>query len=497
MSAPTGRLQPQRFAALPSHLTSENKFWNSFKVPIVAKEYAAVTNINFSQSSPYDFAVTSGTRIQIYGASSRSVKKTIARFKDTVYSGNIRNDGKLIVAGDATGLIQVFDTATRSVLRSLNSHNLPVRVTKFCPYEATSFLSGSDDKTVRVWDLSTGRTTVELTGHEDYVRCASWSSATRLVSGSYDGTVHLWDIRSSNPKVMSWSHGEAVDAVLSMKSGTAVISAGGPSVKVWDLVAGRSIPMKTLINHQKSVTCLTTNADESRLLSGGLDGHVKIYNVADWKVVHGIKYSAPILSLGLSPDNRNLVTGMVNGTLSIRSRRVEKKPSELSQRKLFLGGVGSAFGVQQQKKPTYKGQNDDFYVEEVRRKRLRPYDKALKTFNYADALDMAIQNGSPILIVTMFVELMNIGGLRTALMNRDDLSLTPILNFLRKYMQDPRFVKVLCQVASTIIDIYGVFLGGSVLVEKAILKLKEKVEREAAIAQQASELSGMLQMLIA
>ncbi|EPY50525.1 U3 snoRNP protein Utp15 [Schizosaccharomyces cryophilus OY26] len=494
MSAPSGRLQPQRFAALPNPITAENKFWRSFKVPVVAKEYSAVSNIHFSAESPHDFAVTSGTRVQIYGASSRSVKKTIARFKDIAYSGNIRKDGKLLIAGDATGLVQIFDLSTRSILRSLNLHQFPVQVTKFCPYSQTSFLSGSDDKTVKVWDLATGEAHHDLQGHEDYVRAAEWLSATRLVSSGYDGTVRLWDTRLAQPEVMSFNHGDSVDAILPLQSGSTIVSAGGPYVKVWDLVAGKSTAAKTLTNHQKSVTCLGTNSDNTRLLSGGLDGHVKVYDVADWKVVHGIKYSAPILSLGLSPDDRNLVVGMTNGALSQRTRRVNKQPTTKTP---FLLGVGSAFGVVQRKKDVYKGENDEFYVEEVRRKRLRPFDKALKTFNYGDALDSSLENGSPILVITMLIELLHVGGLRIALSNRDDLSLSPLLKFLRKYIQDPRFTDVLAIVANTVLDIYGIALGGSVMVESAISKFREKVEQEVVISQKANELVGMLHMLSA
>jgi hypothetical protein len=45
--------------------------------------------------------------VQIYSPRTQKVYKTIARFKATAKSGNIRHDGKLVAAGDANGLIQV------------------------------------------------------------------------------------------------------------------------------------------------------------------------------------------------------------------------------------------------------------------------------------------------------------------------------------------------------------------------------------------------------
>src|SRR5436309_796370 len=84
------------------------------------------------------------------------------------------------------------------------------------------------------------------------------------------------------------------------------LTGGGSGVKVWDMTAGTKFPVKEMWNHQKEVTALCGNVDGSRVLAGGLDGHVKIYDVASWKVVHGVKYPAGILTLSLSvprPDS--------------------------------------------------------------------------------------------------------------------------------------------------------------------------------------------------
>lgn len=62
--------------------------------------------------------------MQIYSSKTHQPKKTISRFKDIAYSGSFRQDGKLIVAGDATGLVQMFDGGSRAILRSFRGHNL-------------------------------------------------------------------------------------------------------------------------------------------------------------------------------------------------------------------------------------------------------------------------------------------------------------------------------------------------------------------------------------
>lgn len=122
MSTEYKKLSIKKFPRLPDRKTSEARYWSKFKSPILIKEYASVTAIHFSQTTPYDFAVTSSTRVQIYSSKTHSVKKTISRFKDVASSGYIRADGKLVVAGDATGLVQLFDINSRAVLRTMKGH---------------------------------------------------------------------------------------------------------------------------------------------------------------------------------------------------------------------------------------------------------------------------------------------------------------------------------------------------------------------------------------
>ena len=89
----------------------ESRYWRQFKHPVFVKEYAPVTSVHFSPSKPHRFAVTAATRVQIYAPRTQKVTKTISRFKDVARSGCIRDDGKLVVAGDDSGLIQVCATA--------------------------------------------------------------------------------------------------------------------------------------------------------------------------------------------------------------------------------------------------------------------------------------------------------------------------------------------------------------------------------------------------
>jgi U3 small nucleolar RNA-associated protein 15 len=91
-----------------------------------------VTCIDFSPIYPYNYAVTSSTRVIIFDAHTRKPVTTLSRFKDKAYSGTFRIDGKLLVAGGESGIVQVWDFSCHSVV-----HGLPTLV----PLQAAARMS--------------------------------------------------------------------------------------------------------------------------------------------------------------------------------------------------------------------------------------------------------------------------------------------------------------------------------------------------------------------
>jgi U3 small nucleolar RNA-associated protein 15 len=90
-----------------------------------------------------------------------------------------------------------------------------------------------------------------------------------------------------------------VEQVLMFPSGTVALASAGPILRVWDIVAGGRCT-RAMSNHQKTVTALAFGASAGRILTGGLDHMVKVYDVNTYKVVHTMRYPAPILCLAIS-----------------------------------------------------------------------------------------------------------------------------------------------------------------------------------------------------
>ncbi|KAJ7562666.1 hypothetical protein O6H91_03G079500 [Diphasiastrum complanatum] len=321
----------KQFPKSRNPLSAESKFWRTFKRKVSEQQTFAVTCINFCPTPPHDFAVTSSTRVVIYDGTTCEVKKTISRFTDLAYSGSFRSDGQLLVAGGETGIIQVFDVNSRTVLRQLKGHTRAVHWVRYSPLDKLHVLSASDDSTARWWDVASQEVALKLEGHTDYVRCGASnpSSADIWATGSYDHTARIWDLRSAQ-SVLTLEHGKPLEDVLFFPSGGLVATAGGNVVKIWDVMGGGKL-LHQLGSHQKTVTslCMTKSTKSSsasveespRLLTSSLDGHMRVFELNSYKVTHVAKYPAPILDMDVSFSCTTLAVGTATGLLSVRQKK--------------------------------------------------------------------------------------------------------------------------------------------------------------------------------
>ncbi|TDH72813.1 uncharacterized protein CCR75_005253 [Bremia lactucae] len=493
------RLVLKKFPATIEVDTCEDSYWKKFYAPQELQQVGPVTHIDVSPVTPHHVAITSSTRIHLYSTTTNEIIKTFSRFRDVVYSGTFRSDGKLLVAGGEASHVQVLDIKTRAILRSFKGHTAATRSTRFSS-DNVHVLSCSDDKTARYWDLPTGKPLALLGEHSDYVRSsgANPSSHNIWATGSYDHTVKLWDLRTSDQTVskssMSLNHGAPVEACMIMPGGSLLLSAGGNSIKVWDILSGGRI-LHSFSSHQKTITCLGLDGSGTRLMSGSLDGHLKIYDLKTYELAHGFKYNSGVLAFGMSPTNSHLFAGTVDGVLAVRRRTIKRVgQNEIKTRQAIIRGGSYKYLLRgKNAKPAAA----DFLVATSRHRRIQPYDRALRKFDYKKALNEALDTRSPVIVASMLEELRLRVGLKRALGGRDEESLEPLLAFLIKYVTDPKYALLLIHVCTLVCDLYAPKLSQSILIDGLFVKLCEKLNEELRMQKQVLSVVGMMDTLMA
>jgi WD40 repeat protein len=121
-------------------------------------------------------------------------------------------DGKKVVSGSSDKTVRLWDTVTGAALQTLEGHSSSVNSVAFS-FDGKQVVSGSSDKTVRLWDAATGAALQTLEGHSSSVNCVAFSSdGKKVVSESWDKTVRLWDA-STGATLQLESHSSFVNPV--------------------------------------------------------------------------------------------------------------------------------------------------------------------------------------------------------------------------------------------------------------------------------------------
>lgn len=549
MAAEVQPVPQVRAAPGPAPLTPDQAFWKTFKNQLLlpSPHNAAITSVTIPDYNPTGsqadtFAVTSGGRVQIYSSKTRKLVKTISRFgvDDTARSGALRRDGRILLAGGDSGVVQAFDTGSRAILRQWrgeHAHKLPVHAVRWSPSVLTDLMSCSDDRTVRVWDLTEDVAKWTGIAHEDYVRCGCYLPGQEgvLLSGSYDRTVRLWDTRQERA-ALTFKHASPVESLLAFNN-TTIASASGNEVNILNLAAGKTEHI--IRSHQKTVTSLSVAQSSSRLLTGALDGHVKVHNTTSWEVVAGFKYPAPVLSLSVvsattqsEREDRHLAVGLETGLLSLRTRLAgsEKVKAREKEKRMqaMIAGEADEYERKQKKKDTrqgirardrgkdYRGEGADIVItgndrSRQSKKKLALWQKSLREGKYGLALDQVLrpsQGAGPLNIedvLTLFTALRHRSALRTALANRQEHQLLPILNWCINHISHPRHLTLVYDVLLLILDLYSHKLpewetedereGDGQKVVRLVKRIDKRVKHEINLAHQANFMVGMMDTL--
>ena len=136
-------------------------------------------------------------------------------------------------------------------------------------------VSGSD-KTVRVWDLSTGECVQVLKGHTCEVKCVAVLSDGRVASGSNDTTIRVWDVSTGDCARVLKGHTKFVSCVAALSDGRVVSGSNDTTLRVWDLSTEER--PRVLEGHTGWVTSVTVQSD-GRVVSGSKDNTYCVWNL--------------------------------------------------------------------------------------------------------------------------------------------------------------------------------------------------------------------------
>jgi WD40 repeat protein len=142
--------------------------------------------------------------------------------------------------------------------RTLEGHGHSVTGCAVTP-DGRRMVSASEDGTLKIWEVQTGRQLATLEGHEASVTgCAVTPDGRHVVSASRDRTLKIWEVQTGQQLATLEGHEASVTGCAVTPDGRHVVSASWDrTLKVWEVETGRQLT--TLEGHEASVTgCAVT-----------------------------------------------------------------------------------------------------------------------------------------------------------------------------------------------------------------------------------------------
>ncbi len=256
--------------------------------------------------------------------------KTFSGHEDRVTGVSITPDGRYALSGSYDKTLRLWDIEKGECVKIFSGHEDKVTSVSITP-DGKYALSGSNDKTLRLWDMEKGECVKTFSGHEYKVTSVSITSDGRYaLSGSLDKTLRLWDMEKGECVKTFSGHEYYVTSVSITPDGKYALSGSSdinpdgwswPSgrdntLRIWDIEKGECV--NTFSGHEDRVTGVCITPDGKYALSGSDDNTIRLWDIEKDECVKIFSgHEGGVKCVNITPDGRYALSGSDDSTLRL------------------------------------------------------------------------------------------------------------------------------------------------------------------------------------
>ncbi|MER8226372.1 protein kinase [Streptomyces sp. NPDC094143] len=258
--------------------------------------------------------------IQLWDLSSRSAVRVFTEEPGLFESVCVTPDGSHVAATRHRD-VSVWNTHSGELQHAL-PHPTSIELIHVMP-DGQRLVSSDFDRTVRVWNLSTGQCekSFSISSHQaDFhwgrVLCVT-PDGRHAVTTHNDGTLRLWELSTGWCVRVLGRGTDHVRSGCATGDGRHVVTADGDgALRVWDLLTGTCT--QTLTGHTGMIYSVSATADDRHILSAGDDGTVRVWDLATGRCIRTLTgHTDGVNSVSITPDGNRAVTSSWDGTVRV------------------------------------------------------------------------------------------------------------------------------------------------------------------------------------
>ena len=213
-------------------------------------------------------------------------------------------------------------------------HSSEVRYAEFSPDERW-VISAGEDKTARIWDMTTGDLVYLPLEHDSLVNMATFSpDGSRIITATAGQTAHLWDAVKGTKIGAPLKHDyEVLYATFSPQGDKVVTASFDNHARIWDATTGQ--PITDALPHKYAVVHAAFSPTGEFLATSSTDSTAIVWDVATGQPAPNQPpaHEGPVATARFSPDGGNLITASADGTAIIWNILGNEGPTRILEHK--------------------------------------------------------------------------------------------------------------------------------------------------------------------
>jgi WD40 repeat protein len=281
-------------------------------------------------------AVAEGTprcsgAVRIFEVESGQATAGFQEPKDVVCCLALSPDGKLLAAGAADALTYLWSIDEKKLVATLGEHGERVLGVAFSA-DGKFLATGGADRTARVWEAGTWKAVVKMEQVETVQGLAFSPDGQFLalaVGGPSERAIRIRR-RDNAQLARTIETGAAMplDVVWGAQGNRLQVPCSDKQVRVFD--AGNGNLLATLSGHGGWVHCVAASADGTTVASGSADGTVKLWSVADWRLLATLVQLSPRSDEWLLVTTAGYLATSSPGALAWKTANLKTPPDKLT-----------------------------------------------------------------------------------------------------------------------------------------------------------------------
>lgn len=242
---------------------------------------------------------------------------TLKGHQDWVSALAMSADGQILVSGSLDKTVKLWHLETADLIHTFSDHQQGVLCLSLSP-DGKWLASGGFDQMIKVWHLETGELCHTLTGHNGSVRSlVIMPDNQTLISGSFDQTIKLWQLEQGEFLQDLVQDAGRLSAIALSPDGETLVSGGGDGII--DLWHFQPFDLEfSLTDNLSSINSLALSPDGRRLAAACTDGTLKVWQLDSAQRVESWQCpSAPAMSIIFSDNGQSAIAAHADGTIKI------------------------------------------------------------------------------------------------------------------------------------------------------------------------------------